>query len=912
MKNARKVFGIILISGILLSTILNPVLAQEPYPRSQESNQSNPDGIWLDPDTDFWVSSGNFSQLGGVSLTSNGGPDDYGYTWNSTVLTDWVDATDGTALEIFYEPISLPFSFKYYEGTYSAIYIAKDGYITFIDEGMWLSQPRIPNPTLPNTIIAPYAAPINPTDTGTTNRVYFRTGGIEPDRYFVIEWYQVISEYSNYTFEVILYENGDIVFQYQTMDNGNPYWCGTSGIEDSTGLSGLIYTDFCLEPPSNTTVRFIPPSAQARIRVLPTYQGGFISRGNAKTFTIDILNLGELGNDTYDITTNSVWPVTYASAETDLPLDDTDGDGITDTGLIPEGTIFKVNATIQAPLLLDVGDFNTSTIIFTSSLNPAKNKTSKITLTVPAAFAQIFTDSSNGAISLEIIQRDSVIEKQITPENYWPGEVSLAEKQEGFINSWNRPNDDDLDLEYSVTDRSGENIRSITTLRNNTSTEFEVHESSPEMASAPDGRIGLTWHNQIFDPVLNEFQENIYFAIMDADGNIIVDPTNLTINTTWGEKGDSTTPFYSTPNIAATDDNRFVITWQTEYGYSSDYVSDIWFAILDPNGGVIHAPAQITFDSPGYSGFYQQPAITKLSDHRIAIAWYQRDSYIEQAAFTILDSSGTILHGITGLGKEVKNLDLVQLSTGTILIAGMSYEWGGPWINFSLISGTTYLQNIEFTTFNNYPAYSGNGYVSVTADQDGHGILTWMDYSPNYRKNLYYSLLSGFGNLTPPVIFQTSDAAIPNIYSSITGFGNTSFSVGKPIPIGFDLNITTEPEMVVLSGGSAEVSALVQNVGLGTADPVTLKAYLDPALTVVSANPAPSTVVDNVFTWVLPSLDYLESQAITLNLTVPEAAEGTEYWIIWATVENDIHPDDNIANQQLVIGPKVFLPLILR
>jgi len=49
----------------------------------------------------------------------------------------------------------------------------------------------------------------------------------------------------NDTFEAILYENGNIDFQYNTMTVHNPFSCGMIGIEDSMGMDGLNPSSNC-------------------------------------------------------------------------------------------------------------------------------------------------------------------------------------------------------------------------------------------------------------------------------------------------------------------------------------------------------------------------------------------------------------------------------------------------------------------------------------------------------------------------------------------------------------------------------------------------------------------------------------------------------------------------------------------
>ena len=85
-------------------------------------------------------------------------------------------------------PITLPFSFQYYENAYSQVYISSSGYLTFADPGYWNEQSGIPNSADPNNVIAPYWTPTY-IDTGAW--VHYLSGGTTPDQYFVIEWHDL-------------------------------------------------------------------------------------------------------------------------------------------------------------------------------------------------------------------------------------------------------------------------------------------------------------------------------------------------------------------------------------------------------------------------------------------------------------------------------------------------------------------------------------------------------------------------------------------------------------------------------------------------------------------------------------------------------------------------------------------------
>jgi hypothetical protein len=321
-------------------------------------------------------------------------------------------------------PISLPFSFDYYENDYTSVYIAASGYLAFTDEGTWPWQPRVPSPAAPNNIIAPYATPLDLANGGTANRVYYKSGGAAPNRYFAVEWYRANAIADElYTFEVILYESGDIVFQYKTMSYSGGYDCGAAGIEDSMGLDGLSYVDFCAHAPSDQAVRFYRPAPSARVGIRPLHYGTFTSAGETTTFEILVRNTGDLGADTYDVTVSSGWPVSLYDAG-GAPLADDDSDGTIDTDRIAQGSSRTIRARVAAPSGLTVGDDNTASVTFRSSVNVGESKTVRLQTAVPAPFAQAYRDDADGAMSLDLVRPGAQTRVKTTSDGYWASDLA--------------------------------------------------------------------------------------------------------------------------------------------------------------------------------------------------------------------------------------------------------------------------------------------------------------------------------------------------------------------------------------------------------------------------------------------------------------------------------------------------------
>ena len=145
----------------------------------------------------------------------------------------------------------------------------------------------VPSPGVPNPVVAPYSTPLDLATSGKSGRVFYKAGGAAPNRYFVVTWNEVqkSGEDDKHTFQVVLYENGDILFQYKTMTYGpdRGYPCGRVGIEDAEGLDGFTYAD-CDEIPANRAIRFTRPAASARVKLLPRGQGRFTRAASSEAF----------------------------------------------------------------------------------------------------------------------------------------------------------------------------------------------------------------------------------------------------------------------------------------------------------------------------------------------------------------------------------------------------------------------------------------------------------------------------------------------------------------------------------------------------------------------------------------------------------------------------------------------------
>lgn len=923
IKRSRLV-SIFLALAMLLSSVSSIVLAQDstPQPDYQPAQPGEP---WQDPETSLWMRSNDASIPAVDGLLSTGGPDDYGYTWDDSVALSWIDATNGTNAGLNYNTsvtglIPLPFAFKFYENTYTSLYITAFGYVAFSLPDRWRTQFQIPSSSSPNNLIAPNAAPINLATSGSTiNQVYYKSGGVAPNRYFTVEWYQVDGLNEDiFTFEVVLNENGDILFQYQQMAyNGSSHSCNSVGIEDSTGIDGLAYIGFCGPLPSNKAIRFYRPAPAAHFKVSPLTQGAFTRVGQTDEFKFTVKNIGELGEDTFDLSASSGWPVSEFYTESDELLTDTDGDGAIDTGSLAEGCGTTVKIFIYTPKIENIGDNNSVLVTVSSALDSAKRKTIRFQTAIPAPFVQVYEDPDNGGMSLDLIQPTSEVVKIVTGSGLIGSNVSVAEMPTGFAYVWDITYVSDShhisgDIEYALFSKNGALLGTINKLTNNKSSSLYTSDGGPVVTVTPDGHIGIVWTRSLIDFSTYQSQNNVFFAILDSSGNVIIAPTNLTNNTTWGTYSGLT---FDAPRITATQNNHFTIAWQQSHTESGGSVDDIYYTVKDSNGNTIKEIIKFTNDTPGYSNSYYQPNLTTLSDDRVMMVWTGYENLL-RAKFAVFDNNGNELIAPTNLSWPGEQLDVVQLSTGQILIAGqIAYYDQNSKIIYAILNGDDFSQISSSVTLENSSTISGDAYVSVTADQDGHGILTWMDSDYALRQNLYYGLVNNDGNiLTQPMIVKSGVTTNSSIRTSLEGYGNTSYTLVTPTSSDVDLHLMVPAYSIGKSGSNVSIAPSIQNFGLSLAGSVTLTATLDPSLIFVGSSLIPASVVGNTITWNLPDLDFQGEGKITLELTLPNAARGTSYPIDWTLTSTgtEANPDDNTGLTQVIIGEGLYLPFVRR
>jgi len=174
----------------------------------------------------------------------------------------WIDASGGTELSLDdddYSTQSLPFDFQFYNKIFSTIYLGANGYLSFTDTSPDdASNDPIPSGDPDNYyLIAPFWDDLRPASGGGSGNIYVQSFGT----YWVAEWENIEHWNNNLigTFEVILYDSGEIIFNYDYIDYVvDGYTCGLNlGINTSyynsyqglTALTDDFALRFIIDPP---------------------------------------------------------------------------------------------------------------------------------------------------------------------------------------------------------------------------------------------------------------------------------------------------------------------------------------------------------------------------------------------------------------------------------------------------------------------------------------------------------------------------------------------------------------------------------------------------------------------------------------------------------------------------------------
>jgi hypothetical protein len=700
-----------------------------------------------------WSQVGNSQQLTKT--------DRFGYQMSDTTNVDWVEATDGTKL-VFGNlddgsvgPVNIGFPFKFYENTYSQLYVSTNGFISFGVGSTSPSSRTIPWNSTPNNIIAPFWDDLY-LGTIPERGVFTKLTGVTGSRKLVIEWYRVVrfGEWDlELTFEIILHEDGKIDFVYNKLD-GTLTRC-TVGIEDQDGLEGLQYV--FNEPGLSVgkEIEFDRPAPSPRVKVLPHYLSGFVVDQRA-TFQLVVKNTGESGSDIYNlqaVASTPDWSATISKTG-GQSLQDSSSDGIQDTGPLAVGDALTLSLQVSSPALASIGDY--TTVVFTASSVAQSSVlvTATAQAAIPGAFVQVYFDASG--VQLRQVWDENIVNQKLGVYTGQALAVSNISSDNYFV-AWER-RDTTLaftDVVYQVVSRLGGLVQNPQVLTgSNGLLQLPVTRAdaqNPVIArSASTGQIGVAWR-QYLARSDGAYNSSIRLVVLNNSGVPISDRFNL-INDTTFYSGTVNSHEYTSPFLTAgvngQSQSRFFVCWVDIFRLNSNTGRKLTCGVFSFNGAQLLLENQFDLETVSGSTVLNEPFLTNLSGDRVLIVYTRSTGASSEIVYTVRSLEGALVKAPTSIpGASGDKVRAIQFLNNDLLMVWRTYTGE---LEYIVLDGSNYGLHPEDPNPKTLPNVQKRSAasLSVTLDQSGNAQLTWVDAEDN--NYLYYLSLASDGSVVTP------------------------------------------------------------------------------------------------------------------------------------------------------------------
>jgi hypothetical protein len=186
----------------------------------------------------------NYSPVTSEDDPRGGGGDAFGHIWmdsddSNGPLYNWVDISDGSGTQIalsgsdmISNVISVGFSVPFYNDSYSNLRVCTNGWLSFTTFSVAPNNTNLPNTLAPRSLIAPLWDDLVFQNNSTA---YYRQDAGR----FIVQWDEVYTQsgYGPYTFEVIIFDDGNIIIQYEQLSNIDPAY--TVGMQNNDASDGF-------------------------------------------------------------------------------------------------------------------------------------------------------------------------------------------------------------------------------------------------------------------------------------------------------------------------------------------------------------------------------------------------------------------------------------------------------------------------------------------------------------------------------------------------------------------------------------------------------------------------------------------------------------------------------------------------
>lgn len=729
------------------------------------------------------------------SLLTTAGPDEYGYTLNDGVAYSFLDITstgdlidfsdeDNGTTQIGIRP------FNYYElASITTAYVNVNGFISFDPVPTRYTQFNKPFPTdfAPNNLIAAFWYDLGLNNLDSTSLIYSQLfSGV--DGHTVIQWNNVVAGgYGVITFQIVLYENGDIIFSYKPKIGS--FSGVTAGIEDPDGADGLNYSIPDLS--SGKTVLITRPLPSVHVKARPQVSSAMLENGAAwyrvrvynttdgtlPSYTSDNYNLATTIESSFPTAPPYPWSVTF--------YDPTCSSIITTLDSLDKGTSRELCIRVSAGGELTPGYYSRLKVTLTSQDNPLRSSKIYLHSAISAPFVQLFQDNADG-LNLDLSSSASWLSQNVAdPYNgsamsmnlLWPGHYIISWFESGLI-------------KYRLYNQFQHSFGPTYQIIGSSSVSGHGVDFSPAVTGSRDGKIGFLYivNSYLFETDHYRVKSNIYFSVLNSSGVIYPGyPKNITNNNFYLDLKLSTpenVPNFQEPRIVKAGTNAFALIWRkTMYDAENTPYDLIQYAIANTDGSDPYNYDEI----PGWDdqNRYVYPAEASLKDGRFIIGFcnYTGANNPYRINYFVLNSDGSGIAGSPTVipDTDATDIDIVQLSDGKVIFAWSNnstrksaFAILGNDLNTLVVSPT----DLSYEDYAGHPNYRSTGDISVTSDTRHNAILTWED--TDWQEQLYYAVVGSDGTLiTPPMLYRKVGSTYPESQLSANGYGNAPLALER-------------------------------------------------------------------------------------------------------------------------------------
>lgn len=358
------------------------------------------------------------------------------------------------------------------------------------------------------------------------------------------------------------------------------------------------------------------------------------------------------------------------------------------------------------------------------------------------------------------------------------GEIAYAWEQ----NAISSQNALITNIEYVILTRSGEFRVPRVRLTDHSDATNITRDRTPSIASLSNGRLGIAFTSEVVRPVSGgtgdsqtERKSNLYFRVIDNDGDGVSPLIDVTKNTEYRGEGDENVPDYSEPRIADVGSN-FMIAAVDNRLQQGQETNDIRILIYDQEGTNVLTSTVVADGTPGGIG-YLSPSLTSLNDAQAFLA-YSISGIVSDTLFIeyqIIKANGDVALRNTISNAKGEGVDAVQLLSGNMLVSWLDQDTES--VAYVILDGETY-NIVEGPVVLPSPDKRTASSISVMSESQGRGIISWRDSEEG--RYLYYALVDDTGNIiTPPMRFLASSEALSSIQTSGNGGGVVPYQLSE-------------------------------------------------------------------------------------------------------------------------------------